>query len=82
MDSDDIRAYWQQAEVDWYRYFVMVGSEPEKEVDVTQWRAYERQAGFIPAFRGTNATAGFTGYGEDGRRIKGRMVWNGPHEGG
>jgi hypothetical protein len=80
-DSDAIRAYWQEAELHWYRYFVHVEGEDEKEVGVMEWRNYERQAGFIPAFRDTNATGGFVGYAGEGRkklRISGRMMWNGP----
>lgn len=84
-DSEQIRAFWQQAEVDWYRYFIKVEGEDEKEVDVMEWRTYERAAGFIPAFRDTNATGGFAGWigqGRRKRRISGRMQWNGPHEDG
>jgi hypothetical protein len=83
-DSEAIRAYWETAEAHWYRYFVTVGKEPEKEVDVAQWRAYERAAGFIPKFRDTNATGGFVGWIGEGRErpIKGRMQWDGPHEDG
>jgi hypothetical protein len=82
-DAEAIADYWKVAEENWYRYFVTVGKEPEKEVDVMEWRRYERAAGFIAAFRGTNATGGFGGWITEGRKrvaIKGRMQWTGPVE--
>jgi hypothetical protein len=86
-DSEQLREFWKQAEENWYRYYVTVGRAAEKEVTVTEWRSYERQAGFIPGFRGCNATGGFQGWVkplDKVRRqwVKGRMVWVGPQDNG
>jgi hypothetical protein len=57
------------AEATRYRYFVTYPGEPEREVDVHEWRAAEQAAGFWPKLGpGHNATAGFGGKG-----IRGRM---------
>jgi hypothetical protein len=51
-----------------YRYFVTYPGQDEREVDVHQWRAAERAAGFIPKLGpGHNATGGFSGAGYRGR---------------